>query len=96
MPAAVRLGDVSTDDPCGAPSRANSQGCAISFINDLPIHCAGHNWQPHACPLSPPHGAVTSTGSPNTFAESLPIARIGDQIACGSTCKTGSLDTFVN
>ena len=96
MPAVVRLNDISTGDPCGAPQRPNSQGCAVSMVNSLPIHCATHAWQPHACPLSPPHGATTAAGSPNTFAESLPIARIGDPIDCGSSCQTGSPNTFVN
>jgi hypothetical protein len=96
MPAAVRLGDTSTGDPCGAPARPNNMGCAISIINNKPIHCATHTWVKHACPGDPPHDANTTAGSPDSFAESLPIARIGDPISCGSTCATGSPDTFVN
>lgn len=96
MPAAVRLGDLSTEDPCKAPVRANNKGCVNSNINSLPIHCKTHTWIPHACPGSPPHDATTIVGSPDSFAESLAIARVGDAISCGSVCATGSPDTFVN
>lgn len=96
MPAAVRLADMSTNDPCNAPARANSQGCTISFINDKPIHCKTHAWIKHACPGDPPHDAVTAEGSPDTFAENLAVARVGDPISCGSKCATGSPNVFIN
>lgn len=88
MPPVVRKGDMSTG--CCAPPRPNSQGCSKTFANGKPVHCKGHAWIPHACPLQPPHGASTSGGSGKTFAEGNAVARVGDPISCGSTCATGS------
>ena len=96
MPAVVRLGDMSTKDPCGAPPRATAQGASKTFANGLPIHCVGHKWQPHSCPSSPPHTTATAVGSAKTFIEGRPIARVGDLITCGSTCAQGSPDTMAN
>lgn len=89
MPAIVRLGDMSTGDPCGAPARPNNQGCVKTFSDGLPIHCGTMSWVPHACPKSPPHGAVTNSSSICT-AEGKPIAKVGDPISCGSSCAQGS------
>lgn len=86
----VRLGDKSTGDPCGAGPRGNNQGCSKTFSDGKKIHCKTHSWIPHACPKSPPHGAVTTGGAAKSFAEGLAIARIGDAISCGSTCAEGS------
>lgn len=96
MPAVCRLGDISTTDPCGAPERPNNQASSNVFANGIPVHRQSDNWVQHACPGSSPHGAQTVSGSPNVFVNSLPVARIGDSISCGSTIKTGSPDVFVN
>ena len=94
MPGIVRLGDISTGDPCGAPPRPNNQGASKSFVNGMPIHCATHSWTPHACPKKSPHPATTTTGSSKTFVEGLPAARQGDPISCGSTCQAASGNTL--
>lgn len=96
MPAVVRMDDTSTGDPCGAPPRPTPEACQISIVNNKGIHCVGHAWVGHACPGAPPHVAVLTSGSPDTFAEGKAVGRVGDPISCGSSAATGSPDTFVN
>lgn len=90
----ARLGDLSTPDPCGAPPRPCTVGSGDVFINGMPAHRLGDAWALHACPLSPPHDAVTAVGSGSVFVNGLPLARLGDLISCGSTIAVGSGDTF--
>jgi len=90
MPSAVRLGDLSTSDPCGAPPRPNISASSNVFFNNLGAHRQGDEWALHACPGSSPHPATTSSGSSSVFINNMPAARIGDAISCGSTIATGS------
>lgn len=96
MPGAARLADVSTGDPCGAPPRINIEASGNTFIDGRGAHRKGDAWMPHPCPGSPPHGASTSSGSPNTFTDGKAQARIGDAISCGSSISTGSGNTIVD
>jgi uncharacterized Zn-binding protein involved in type VI secretion len=96
MPAVTRLGDKSTSDPCGAPARPNNKASENVFADGLGVHRKTDSWEEHSCPGSPPHGATTTSGSPTVFVNSLPIARIGDTISCGSTIAEGSSTVFAN
>lgn len=93
MVAIVRVGDMSTGDPCGAPPRAAMTGASKTFINGKAIHRMGDSWQPHPCPESPPHEATTTMGSTKLIVEGMGAARVGDPISCGSTCAQGSGNT---
>ena len=42
------------------------------------------------------HGAAIAAGSPDTFSESMPHARVGDPVDCGSMLAVGSGDVFTN
>lgn len=42
------------------------------------------------------HTPIIATGSPDTFVNSRPVARVSDIVNCGCVVATGSPDTFVN
>jgi uncharacterized Zn-binding protein involved in type VI secretion len=94
MPAVTRLGDNSTDDPCGAPARANDVASSNVFVNSKAVHRKGDGWDNHACPSSAPHDATTTSGSGTVFVNSKAITRVGDSISCGSTIAQGSANVF--
>lgn len=94
MPAVCRLGDKSTQDPCGAPPRANNAASGNVFTNNKGTHRKGDSWELHACPNAGMHDATTSGGSSTVFVNGKPIARIGDAISCGSTIAEGSGNVF--
>lgn len=93
MPS-VRLADISTSDPCGASPRPNTMGSGNVFINGMPSHMLSNPWAPHACPLSPPHDAVTASGSGSVFVNGMPMALLGSNISCGSKIAMGSGNVF--
>ena len=95
MPAAVRLGDICTGHGC-FPPRPNVQGSPNKFVNNKPQHRQGDAWAAHGCADCPPHGSNLASGSPNVFVNGRQAGRIGDPVACGSSCATGSPDTFLN
>ena len=94
MTPVSRLGDLSTADPCGAPPRPSSSASPDVFTNGIKTHRQSDSWVPHACPSSPPHGAVTVSGSSTVFVNGKQISRIGDPISCGSTIAQGSGNVF--
>lgn len=96
MPAASMVTKLSTPDPCGAPPRVSISGSPDVFIENLAALRQGDSFAPHACPGSPPHGAVTTSGSPTVFVNNIPIDRIGDGISCGSLVAEGATSVFVN
>lgn len=95
MPAACRLGDMSTGHD-GFNPRPNSQGSANVFINGIAAHRVGDQWPPHKRPSSAPHPGVLAQGSPNVFVNGVALGRIGDAISCGDTVAQGSPNVFVN
>lgn len=95
MPAAVRLDDFCTGHGCWG-GRTNSSGSPDTFINDKAAHRKSDSYVSHSCPPAPPHGSILASGSPDTFVNDLDQGRVGDPVACGSSCASGSPDTFVN
>ena len=93
----VRMGvDLCTGHGC-YPSRVATSGSPDVLTNGIPTVRVGDSWESHGCPPPcVPHGSTQATGSPNTFANGRAVARIGDSIACGSSNKEGSPDTFIN
>lgn len=97
MPSvAVVPNSISTGDPCGAPPRPPAAGSSSVFAEGAAGHRVGDAWEPHACPMSSPHGAVSAAGSGNVFMNGAPVVRTGDPISCGSTVATGAGSVFAN
>ena len=42
------------------------------------------------------HGGTQAVGSPNVFANGKPVARVGDDVDCGSKAMEGSPNVFIN
>lgn len=108
MPAACRLGDMSTGHSQGDhtwPPRANDQGSPNVYINGIPAHRVGDHWVAHTCIKVPSknheyapdtHEGVLSQGSPTVFVNGQPLGRVGDAISCGDHVATGSPNVFIN
>lgn len=94
MPPVVRLGDICSGHGCW-PSRPNDQGSADVFTNNIPTHRLGDHWTTHCCP-PPCHDSNLAAGDPTVFANFLQVGRIGDPVACGSVCATGSNNVFAS
>ena len=88
MPPVVRLGDICTGHGC-YPPRPNDQGSPDVFVNGIPVHRTSDHWSVHCCP-PPCHDSNLAAGSSTVFANGLGVARIGDPVACGSSCAQGS------
>ena len=93
MPAAVRFGDLCTGHGCWG-SRNNDSASNNVYINTLGAHRVGDHWVTHCCVEC--HDSTQGTGSPNVFVNGVSLARIGDQIVCGSYNMTGSGNVFAN
>ena len=94
MPAATRLGDISTGH--GAfPPRPNDQGSPNVFDNGIALHRQGDHWVTHCNPIPSCHDGFLSAGSPAVYANSKQAGRIGDPISCGDTVATGSSNVFI-
>ena len=74
------------------------------FANGKPILIRGNRVAPHviknpAYPPSPPpcipHKAKVNRGSPNVFAQGIPVARLGDSADFGAMIQ-GSQNVFAN
>jgi len=91
MPALARKGDPEVVH-CATPYR---QGHVKTvFANGINLSCEGHSNTVHAGPVCVPHTAVLSKGSPNVYAEGIPVGRVGDP-TCTSVAK-GSPDCYAN
>jgi uncharacterized Zn-binding protein involved in type VI secretion len=93
MPAAQRHTDICTGHGC-FPPRANAEGSPDVFVNGLGWHRVGDGWQPHGCPVCPPHGGSLAVGSGTVFVNGRAAGRIGDPVSCGSSAATGSANVF--
>ena len=87
MPGVVRLGDKCSGHGCHPP-RPNVQGSPNVFICGLPAHRIGDNWASHRCGDNS-HGGVTVRSSGTVFCNGMGLARVGDEISCGSFCAEG-------
>jgi uncharacterized Zn-binding protein involved in type VI secretion len=93
MPAIVRFQDKCSGHSC-FPPRPNNQASDNVLVNGKGAHRQNDSWELHACPNTPPHGGVLSTGSESVYINGKPVARIGDPISCGSRCAEGSGNVF--
>jgi len=94
MPAAHRHKDNCTGHGC-YPSRPNASASGNVFVNFKGFHRVGDAWEIHCCgPVC--HGGTQAVGSPNVFANGKPVARVGDDVDCGSKAMNGSPTVFVN
>jgi len=94
MPAVHRKGDIGTGHGCWPP-RPNDQGSPNVNVNSIPVHRQSDHWGAHTCPDIPEtHDSTLASGSSTVFVNSLQLARIGDPVACGSSCATGSSNVF--
>ncbi len=94
MPSAHRQNDICTGHGC-YPPRPNSSWSGNVIVNNLGWHRKSDSWQVHCCP-PPCHGSNLAAGSPNVYVNNLQAGRIGDPVACGSACATGSGNVFAN
>jgi len=92
MPGIIRIGDMSSSDPCGAPPHPPVAGSSNVFVNGIPAVRVGDPYDSHSCPASPPHSSAAASGSATVFVNGIPVHRIGDSISCGSTASNGSAD----
>lgn len=100
MPAAVRIGDMSTGHGCFPPTPMAESPVTKTFINGVipGVVAPTSTHVTHSC------GSVVhrqgpershSSGSSNTFIEGFPATRIGDNISCGDAVAQGSPNTFI-
>lgn len=93
MPAFVRVGDLCTGHGC-FPPRPCIQGSPNVFANGKSINRVGDAWGVHCnCKCENAHSGVTARGSSSIRINSIPAARVGDPINCGSACAQGSFNT---
>ena len=92
MPAAHRNTDICTGHGC-YPPRQNLDGSKNVFVNSLGWHLKGGSWASHCCG-DECHATKTAEGSSTVFVNSIPVARIGDPLHCGSACGKGSPNVF--
>jgi uncharacterized Zn-binding protein involved in type VI secretion len=92
---------VSTGHDCWPSTIVVSGTCATkSFFNGLKIQLLGQTkYTAHTCNSTThtePERAVSSA-SATFYMEGIRVARLGDDIACGDTIKTGQgkADTFI-
>lgn len=95
MPAATRLGDLSTGHGSWPP-RANDTASPNVFINGIAAHRVNDHWPTHCNSTPECHDGVLSSGSTNVFVNGLALARVGDVISCGDFVAQGSTNVFVN
>ena len=96
MPAVARLGDRERVH-CSPPRRAGHFRSV--FANGIPMSGVGHRNTPHLVPCACPvcccvHTAPLRGGSPNVFAERIPVGRVGDP-TCTAVAQ-GSPNVFAN
>lgn len=94
MPAATRLGDLSTGH-ASWPARPNDSASNDVFINGIAAHRKDDHWATHCNPVPVCHDGVASTGSSTVFINGKAAVRIGDSISCGDTVAQGSSNVFI-
>lgn len=99
MPAVARKDDLSTGHACFPPTKLVVTVATKSYFNGklVALKDNGSQFASHTC------GTTThtqsqrfiSSGASKTFIEGKPVARIGDDIACGDAIAQGSPNSFV-
>lgn len=92
MPASSRLGDLCTGHGC-FPPRPSISASPNVFINNIRSLRVTDAYAVHVCGIVF-HGSNVAQGSSTVFVNGLPMARIGDAIACGSAVAQGSPNVF--
>ena len=92
MPSVHRLGDSCTGHGC-FPPRSNVSASSDVFVNSIGVHRQGDGWGVHCCGI-PCHASSLASGSSTVFVNGKAMARVGDPVACGSSCATGSGNVF--
>ena len=92
MPAISFIGAVCTGhDSC--PPRHSDGGSTNVFVEGKGINRLGDTWERHPKSDHIPIG-VTSSASGTVFCNGIPVARIGDEISCGSLVAEGCNTVF--
>lgn len=92
MPASSRLGDICTGHGC-FPPRPSIGGSPNVFINGIKALRVTDPYAVHVCGIAA-HGSQVAAGSGTVYVNGLPMARIGDAVACGSAVAQGSPNVF--
>jgi uncharacterized Zn-binding protein involved in type VI secretion len=92
MPAVVRDGDECSGHD-SFPPRANVEASGNVFVNGKGAHRVGDAWPSH-CSEEGCHDAKQATGSGTVRVNGRPLARIGDEVSCGSLNAQGSPNVF--
>ncbi len=95
MPAITRVGDADVTHCSGMVREGHVK---TVFCNGIEVSCEGHNNTGHLYPavICLSHQAPIAKGSPNVFAEGIPVGRIGDPIAGCTSVAEGSPNVFAN
>ena len=97
MPAMCRLGDPDVPHCSGMVRKGHVKSV---FANGRPLSCQGHVNTGHLYPVPPipckGHAMPILKGSPNVFAEFLPVGRVGDPILKCTSVMKGSPNVFAN
>jgi|7_EtaG_2_1085326.scaffolds.fasta_scaffold36319_3 uncharacterized Zn-binding protein involved in type VI secretion len=94
MPAAHRFGDIGTGHGCWPP-RNNSGGSTTVLVNGQGWHRVTDGWPSHCCKKSC-HPGNLAQGSPDVYADNLPVGRVGDPVTCGSKAFGASPNVYAN
>lgn len=92
MPSVVRKGDICSGHEAWPP-RPNDQGSEDVYVNDIALHRVDDHWTTHSGDRNT-HDAYQSGGALNVFANNKQVARVGDDISCGSVNAQGSSNVF--
>lgn len=104
MPGVVRLGDLSSGvaenpaDPWPATALVNA-GQSTVYADGILVGVVGGSFATHTKGRTTHYVDIQrkiSSGSPNVFVESKPLARAGDSVADGDQCVGSSSDVFAN
>ena len=93
MPAVSRKGDQCTGHG-SHPPRASTSGSSNVFVNNISAHRQGDTWAVHCDSTPECHDSITASGSGSVYVNGQPLARIGDDVACGSAIAQGSETVF--
>jgi len=90
MPGVARLGDTCTGHG-GWPPRPIVSASSNVFANNTAIARQSDALAAHTNPAIPEtHSGTVAGGSATVFVNGLPVARIGDSVACGGSIASGS------
>lgn len=92
MPAVARLGDKDTGHGSWPP-RPSTSGSPNVFINGIAALRVDDTYGPHTSGSNTHSGTVVS-GSGTVKVNGKSLARIGDDVSCGSAIAQGSPNVF--